>query len=258
MVTPLSPYLRLIQRTGGTRHPGGLVATDILLKRIEFNDSMRLLDVGCGAGHTAAHIAKTYGCQVVGVDISKEAIEKAHDIYKREPYFELMSFLVGDAQHLDFKDASFDVVLCESVLIFIEDKKAAIKEMARVIKPGGYMAMNELCLSGIATSEMTRTYFSRSEMGGFLEPAHVFSDCLKNWRMVVMDEQPFDIKAQLLADWGQWGNFRGLIQLLEAGFSLLTDKQLQSDMVAVLKLLGETPRDILSHLNVLLMLAQKS
>lgn len=257
MVAKQSPYLRLIQHTGGTRHPGGLSLTDMLLKRIELKESSTILDVGCGAGHSAAHIAKTYGCKVVGVDISPEAVEKAHDFYHREPFFERLSFVVGDVAHLSFESNSFDVVLCESVLLFVEDKQAAIKEMARVVKRGGFLALNELCQSESSESGATKDYFARPEMGGFLVPATAYLDSLKDWRQVVMDERPFDIKAQFLADWHQWGNFKGLTQWLEAGFSLLTDKDLQNDLWQTLKLAKDMPRSIMQHLNHVLVLAQK-
>lgn len=257
MVVKQSPYLRLIQRTGGTRHPGGLSSTDILLKRIELTQSSTILDAGCGAGHTAAHIAKTYGCSVVGVDISPEAVEKAHDFYHREPFFERLSFVVGDVAHLNFERNSFDVVLCESVLLFVQDKQAAIKEMARVVKGQGFLALNELCQSNSPQSTVTKDYFARPEMGGFLVPAAEYLDCLKDWRLVVMDERPFDIKAQFLADWQLWGNFNGLTQWLEAGFSLLTNKDLQNDLWQTLKLAKDMPRSIIQHLNHVLLLAQK-
>jgi ubiquinone/menaquinone biosynthesis C-methylase UbiE len=251
MASNISPYLRLIQRTGGTRHPGGLSLTDSMLRRVGLTENSRLLDVGCGAGHTSAHIVNTYGCQVFGVDISPEAIERAHDLYK-------LNFSVGDISALDFPDSSFDVVLCESVLIFVENKHAALKEMGRLVKPGGFLALNELCQSSSDDANKTKDYFARPEMGGFLEPAAILTDWFTNsWRMVVMDEQPFDIMAQLKADWSQWGNFKGLTQFLEAGFHILTNKELQADMMAVLRLGLETPRNILQQMNILLLLAQK-
>src|SRR5580704_14070215 len=143
-----SPYLRLIQKLGITRHPRGLSATDILLKRTGLNKNLRVLDMGCGAGHTSAHIAKNYGCSVTGLDISRDALDKAKALYHQEPYCQRMQFVEGEATSLPFSYGYFDVILCESVLIFVQDKKSAFNEMNRVLKPGGHLALNELCLSG--------------------------------------------------------------------------------------------------------------
>jgi len=255
-----SPYLRLIQQTGSTRHPGGFFLTDYLLGRTHLTKDSRVLDVGCGAGHTSAHIAKTYGCHVVGVDISIEAIERAQSIYRHEQYFEQMSFHVGDACDLHNVEGEFDVVLCESVLIFIEDKHEALEQMASVLKPGGFLALNELCASGDEKQQAVIDFFAQPQMGGFLTPSSVittwFSDVV--WNMIVVDEQPFDMKAQLRADWAQWANFRGLLQTLEAGFHFLLNKQAQSDLLAVLRLAISTRVNILEHLNLLLILAQQT
>ena len=77
----LSPYLRVIAKTGNTRHPGGLAASDILLSKTNIGTNSRVLDVGCGAGHSTAHVAKTYGCRVIGLDMSKAAIDNAVALY---------------------------------------------------------------------------------------------------------------------------------------------------------------------------------
>ncbi len=192
-----SPLLaRLIQRTGSTRHPGGFFLTDFLLSRTHLSKDSRVLDVGCGAGHTTAHIAKTYGCEVLGVDISREAIERAQAIYQNEPYFSRMSFQVGDATKLSELKGDFDVVLCESVLIFVKDKYDALSHMARMLKPGGFLAINELCASKGEHQKEVADFFARPEMGCFLTTSKILVTWFNDtWKMLVFDEQPFDIKS---------------------------------------------------------------
>jgi len=254
-----SPYLRLIQRTGSTKHAGGFRYTDFLLSRTNLTEASRVLDVGCGAGHTSAHIAKTYGCHVTGVDIAPEAIERAQAIYCDEPYFDRMSFHVGDATDLSRLPQDFHVVLCESVLIFIKDKARALSQMASRLRPGGFLAINELCAGEGEHEQEAINFFARPEMGGFLTTSETlvawFGD---GWRLVVVDEQPFDMKAQAQADWAQWGNFRGLTQLLETGYQLVFNKHMQSDLLAVLKYFINAPPGIFKHLNLILILAQKN
>jgi SAM-dependent methyltransferase len=70
-------------------------------------------------------------------------IEQARERAARGGVEERVEFRVADATALPFEDATFDVVLVESVTTFIEDKAAAIREYARVLRPGGCVGLNE-------------------------------------------------------------------------------------------------------------------
>ncbi|MBU0703138.1 MAG: methyltransferase domain-containing protein, partial [Chloroflexi bacterium] len=107
------------------------------------NKDTRVLDVGCGVGATACHLAKEYGCRVVGVDLRESMIALSNERAQKENVARLVEFRVADAQDLPFDDAHFDVVLCESVATFIEDKQRVVGEFRRVVKPGGYVGFNE-------------------------------------------------------------------------------------------------------------------
>jgi ubiquinone/menaquinone biosynthesis C-methylase UbiE len=96
-----------------------------------------VLDVACGTGivaRTAADRLAGDG-RVVGVDLNRNmlavAARKGHGIEWRE----------GDAQDLPFEDDRFDVVLCQSGLMFFPDPTRALREMGRVSKPGGVVAV---------------------------------------------------------------------------------------------------------------------
>jgi SAM-dependent methyltransferase len=102
-----------------------------------------VLDVGCGAGVTPAYIAKTAGCRVVGVDILQAMIDRCRERAEREGLAGKLEFRVADAQDLPFEDGLFDAVITESVTAFPEDKQKAVDEYARVLKPGGYVGLNE-------------------------------------------------------------------------------------------------------------------
>ena len=105
-------------------------------------EGQRLLDVGCGPGtitvDLAAHVAPG---QVIGVDTSAEVLERArrHAAELGAP----VSFQVGDVYALDFPDASFDVVHAHEVLQHLTDPVAALREMRRVTRPGGVVALRE-------------------------------------------------------------------------------------------------------------------
>jgi SAM-dependent methyltransferase len=80
---------------------------------------------------------------VVGVDISEKMIEWSRQRAKQEGIEDRVELRTADVLDLPFEADRFDIVICESVLAFVEDKPRAIRECARVVKPGGYVGMNE-------------------------------------------------------------------------------------------------------------------
>jgi arsenite methyltransferase len=128
---------------GLTKHLGGVTATDELLELCHVNEGKYILDVGCGAGVTPCYITRKYDCRVVGVDIKEGMIERSQERANRDKVADKITFRVADAQDLPFDDNLFDAVITESVTAFPEDKQGAVKEYARVTKPGGYVGLNE-------------------------------------------------------------------------------------------------------------------
>jgi len=141
---PEKPYFEVQAYWGMTKHMGGLKATEQLVDLCHITHDKYVLVVGCGVGVTPCYLAKKYGCRVVGVDLSPKMVERSKERAKREDVDNRIEFRVADAQNLPFKDATFDAIICESVNAFIDDKPKAISEYVRVIKPGGYLGLNEV------------------------------------------------------------------------------------------------------------------
>jgi ubiquinone/menaquinone biosynthesis C-methylase UbiE len=136
-------YFELHAYSGATKHMGGLGTTRELISACGIDKGTYVLEVGCGTGATARYLAKKVGCRVLGVDIRASMVERATERAARARVADRVDFRVADATDLPFEDATFDVVLVESVTTFIEDKAAAIPEYARVLKPGGCVGLNE-------------------------------------------------------------------------------------------------------------------
>ncbi|HEY6807055.1 MAG TPA: class I SAM-dependent methyltransferase [Pyrinomonadaceae bacterium] len=95
---------------------------------------LKVLEIGCGLGTDGAQFAKA-GADYTGVDLTEAAIELAQ---KRFELFELPGkFQVADAEQLDFPDNSFDLVYSHGVLHHTPDTAGAIREVHRILKPGG-------------------------------------------------------------------------------------------------------------------------
>jgi SAM-dependent methyltransferase len=128
---------------GVTKHIGGFEATNELLSLCHIEDAREVLNVGCGIGVGSTYIAQKYGCHVVGLDISARMIAWSRRRAREARVDPKVAFCTADVLDLPFAAGRFDVVFAESVLIFVEDKAQAIRECARVTKPGGYVGLSE-------------------------------------------------------------------------------------------------------------------
>jgi arsenite methyltransferase len=122
-------------------HPGGERLTLRLARLAGIAPGARVVDVACGSGATALLLARELGCVTVGVDLGTRAIEQAR---RATHPGERTSFLLGDAEALPVPDASFDVALSECSLCTFPDKPRAMAEMARVVRPGGTIAIADV------------------------------------------------------------------------------------------------------------------
>jgi arsenite methyltransferase len=143
MNAPEMSYFELQAFMGTTKHMGGFEATRELIELCHIGKDAYILDVGIGAGATASTLAKTVGCRVVGVDLREAMVALSTERARRDGVEDQVEFRVADARDLPFDDAAFDAVLCESVATFVEDKRRVVDELARVVKPGGYVGLNE-------------------------------------------------------------------------------------------------------------------
>lgn len=100
----------------------------------------KALDVGTGTGQFAVYLANK-GFEVTGVDLSEEMIATARQNAAQEGL--LIRFQTGDAEHLDFPDNSFDVVVSRNLLWTLPRPDKALKEWKRVLKPGGKLVVSD-------------------------------------------------------------------------------------------------------------------
>ena len=99
----------------------------------------RVLDVGCGRGGAAALLAETFGASVTGVDLSPEAISFCRNTHGHGTQFE-----VGDAEHLPFSDAAFEVVTNMESSHTYPNLRAFFGEVRRVLAPDGFFLYTDL------------------------------------------------------------------------------------------------------------------
>jgi arsenite methyltransferase len=125
-------------------HPGGERLTRRLAELAGIERGLRVLDVASGNGATALLLARELDCVAVGVDLGARAIEQAAVAARAAGLERRASFLVGDAEALPVADSCFDVVLSECALCTFPDKRRAIAEMARAVRPRGTIAIADV------------------------------------------------------------------------------------------------------------------
>jgi ubiquinone/menaquinone biosynthesis C-methylase UbiE len=106
------------------------------------------LEVGCGAGHLAAHLYEKYNVRITGTDIDPKQIYLANT---HSGDRENLRFFVADATCLPFKADAFDMVLSFKVMHHIGGWRAAFVEIQRVLNPNGVFILNDIACSPLIT-----------------------------------------------------------------------------------------------------------
>lgn len=134
-------------------------------------DAERALDVATGAGHTAGAVVRAGVATVVALDAAPAMLETAVDS------FPAVRPAVGDAERLPFADASFDAVACRIAAHHFPDPLAFVDEAARVLRPGGTLAFEDLV---VPEDRALATFLN--ELERLRDPTHVESRALSTWR----------------------------------------------------------------------------
>ncbi|GAB1481845.1 bifunctional 3-demethylubiquinone 3-O-methyltransferase/2-octaprenyl-6-hydroxy phenol methylase [Treponema sp.] len=118
----------------------------LIQRNVEYR-GMKVLDIGCGGGFLTEEIAK-FGMDAYGIDPSGPSLAAAR---RHAEAMNLdVEYLEGFGERLPFADASFDMVFCLDVLEHVQDYRAIVKEVSRVLKPGGlffFETINKTLLS---------------------------------------------------------------------------------------------------------------
>jgi len=121
-------------------HPGGMSLTQQMLAEVTIHSDTQVLDAGCGTGETAAYLASTFDCHVEAIDHHPIMVEKASARCVDIPKTNIQQ---GSIENLPFPNNSFDFILSESVLAFLDAEKG-LSEIYRVLKTEGCFILNEM------------------------------------------------------------------------------------------------------------------
>lgn len=126
----------------GFLSPGG---RDEVLKIVDGLDLTGglLLDIGCGTGGPAMVLARERGATVVGIDIEPQLVRRAQEAVEAAGLKARVEFRLVEPGPLPFDDRSLDVVFSKDALIHVQDKAGLFRDVMRVLKPGGLVAVSD-------------------------------------------------------------------------------------------------------------------
>lgn len=130
-------------------HTGGVQATDDLLAQLTISNATRVLDIGCGIGGAARHIATNTGAVVTGFDLTPDYVNTAKVLSDMVGMSDQTHFQSGSALDIPIADSSFDLATMFHVGMNIADKPALFREAARVLSPAGTFALFDIMQTGI-------------------------------------------------------------------------------------------------------------
>jgi sarcosine/dimethylglycine N-methyltransferase len=125
-------------------HVMGLAATEQLARIAGIERGAVILDAGSGLGGPSRYLAGTYGCRVIGVDLSPSFVAVARLLAQRIGLNALVSYQIGDLLALPFPDSCFDVVWTQHVVMNIPDRERVYREFRRMLRPGGKLAFYDV------------------------------------------------------------------------------------------------------------------
>ncbi|KAM8939260.1 uncharacterized protein RCH25_052842 [Pelodytes ibericus] len=155
---------------------GGLETTKEFISKLNLLPGQRAIDVGCGIGGGDFYMAKMYGVEVLGMDLSSNMVEIAMERAIKEKT-SLVQFELGDATKRIFPESSFDVVYSRDTILHINDKGALFRKFFSWLKPGGKLLITDYCCGDRPWSPVFQEYvkqrgyilYTPQEYGQFLE-----------------------------------------------------------------------------------------
>jgi SAM-dependent methyltransferase len=117
----------------------------LIAQRLSLKDARRILDVGSGIGHWGRTLLPHLdpGAEIIGIDREPEWVRIAGEAAAAHNLTTRLSYAVGQGEQLPFPDGQFDLATCQTLLLHVRDYRAVVREMVRVLRPGGRLLVVE-------------------------------------------------------------------------------------------------------------------
>ncbi len=134
-------------------------ATEAMAEGLGLGPESRVLEVACGVGAAARHLAGRYGCRVLATNISERQLARGRELTGAAGLAHLVDFAEADFHALGQEDGSADLWWCQEALLHSPDKARVLAEARRVLRPGGLMVLSDLTVpAGVGEADRARIY----------------------------------------------------------------------------------------------------
>lgn len=124
-------------------HYGGLAANDALAERACIGKGTRVVDFCAGLGGPSRYFAHHYGADVTGIELTPARVKGAEELTRRVGLQNNVRVMEGNVMQVPLPDSSADVVISQESLLHVPDRKCALAEAYRILKPGGNIVFTD-------------------------------------------------------------------------------------------------------------------
>ncbi|MET8875626.1 methyltransferase domain-containing protein [Nocardia sp. NPDC004604] len=215
--------------------------TELMIDKVAITAGQRMLDIGCGTGQPAVELARVSGAEVVGIDLSPRHVRLANELADAESENDQVRFRLADVMDLPFEPESFDRAWMLESFFHMPDQSEVIRQIARVLRPGGRLVIANLVLRIPLNDEQDSALANLWKMGhvAALLPLANYSDLMAASGLVL--DELLDISNDCIRP-----TFQAIRDLHAARRRAEAEKldapvELQDDMTAGMDLFSSTP-----------------
>lgn len=144
--------------------------TDLLISQTPVGPGQKVLDVGCGFGRPGMRLAEKTGCAVVGITISQAQVVEANRYAQERGLGPRAVFHCIDAMTLPFEAEAFEAAWAFECLFHMPDRAEVLRQIARVLRPGGRLVLTDSYEKVPFTPEETEMVYGGFQVNAFISP----------------------------------------------------------------------------------------